>query len=159
MVATALRNTMAQFYLCTLFVLISSRLVPVVVAQNLTETIWSSVIVTRNGDSIPVIMSDPNVLLTPLGSQQLHSTGAFFRDRYISGNDAIPSISKSEIDDIQTYSLSLLANNVEASAQAFIQGLYPPVLSVSPTSLFANGTPISSPLGTLSPNALSFIDN
>ncbi|MCJ1248941.1 hypothetical protein MMC30_006162 [Trapelia coarctata] len=139
---------MAQFYLCTLFVLISSRFIPVVVAQNLTETVWSSVIVTRNGDSIPLVSSSPTVL-TPLGAQQLYSTGALFRDRYINGNNAIPDISKSEIDNTQTFSLSLLADYVEASAQAFIQGLYPPVQNtiISPTSVLANGSTISPPLG------------
>ena len=140
---------MARFYCCTLFVLIYSRLVPVVVAQNLTETIWSSVIVTRNGDSIPLISSSPTVL-TPLGAQQLYSSGALFRDRYINSNSAIPGLSKSAIDNSQTFSLSLLADYVEASAQAFIQGLYPPVINTinSPISLLANGSTVSPPLGT-----------
>lgn len=144
------RTTVAQFFLSTLAVLISARLIPHVVAQNLPETIWSSVLVTRNGDSIPLISSSPAVL-TPLGAQQMFSTGALFRDRYLSGNSTIPAISKSEIDSTQTLALSLLAEYVESSAQAFMQGLYPPDQNtiISSTSRLANGTTISPPLGKL----------
>lgn len=141
---------MAPFFLSTLIVLISSHLIPHVVAQNLTETVWSSVVVTRNGDSIPLISSNPTVL-TPLGAQQLYSAGALFRDRYLNGNSTIPSISKSEIDNTQTFALSLLAEYVESSAQAFMQGLYPPDPNtiISSLSRLANGTTISPPLGKL----------
>ena len=124
------------------------------------ETVWSSVIITRNGDSIPLISNEPTVV-TPLGAQQMFSAGTLFRDRYITGttpgnNLTIPGISMYEIDNTQTFALSLLHDYVTASAQAFIQGLYPPLNNsfstddpiISPESLLANSTQVSFPLGT-----------
>ena len=130
-------------------------------ASNGSETIWSSVVITRNGDSIPLISNDPTVL-TPLGAQQLFSAGASFRDRYIAPSDAaaygeyiINEISTYQIDNSQTFALSLLDEYVAASAQAFVQGLYPPLNSsfisedpiITSVSLLANGSNIAFPLG------------
>ncbi|MCJ1286362.1 hypothetical protein MMC26_005707 [Xylographa opegraphella] len=132
-----------------------------VTASNGSETIWSSVVITRNGDSIPLIANEPTVL-TPLGAQQLYSAGALFRNRYIAPSDAVTyaqyiinDISTYEIDNSQTFALSLLDEYVAASAQAFIQGLYPPLTESFPSgnpiitavSLLANGSNIAFPLG------------
>ena len=122
------------------------------------ETVWSSVIVTRNGDSVPLIANEPTVV-TPLGAQQMFTAGTLFRDRYITGatpgNLTIPGISMYQIDNSQTFALSLLDEYVAASAQAFIQGLYPPLNNsfstadpiITPESLLANSTNIAFPLG------------
>jgi hypothetical protein len=129
-------------------------------AQSTTEVIWGSVIITRNGDSIPLISNDPTTL-TPLGAQQLYSAGALFRERYIEptnenvGNYTIPGISAFLIDNTQTFTLASLDEYVVSSAQAFIQGLYPPIQDnlgaadalITPESLLANGTNIAFPLG------------
>lgn len=130
-------------------------------AVSNTETIWSSVVITRNGDSIPLI-SDQLITLTPLGAQQLFSAGAFFRDRYIAptnisayGDYIINGISTYSIDNTQTFSLSTQDEYVIASAQAFIQGLYPPLNHsfasedpiITSVSLLANGTNTAFPLG------------
>ena len=142
--------------------LLSAVFTGAVVASNGSETIWSSVVITRNGDSIPLISNEPTVL-TPLGAQQLFSAGAVFRDRYIAPSDVatygeyiINGISTYQIDNTQTFALSLLEEYVAASAQAFIQGLYPPLINsfptadsiITPVSLLANGSNIAFPLGT-----------
>ncbi|MCJ1290183.1 hypothetical protein MMC34_001719 [Xylographa carneopallida] len=141
--------------------LLSALFHSAVVASNGSETIWSSVVITRNGNSIPLIANEPTVL-TPLGAQQLFSAGAVFRNRYIAPSDAatfgeyiINEISTYNIDNTQTVALSLLDEYVAASAQAFIQGLYPPLTNsfpsadpiITPISLLANGSNIAFPLG------------
>ncbi|MCJ1321599.1 hypothetical protein MMC15_006944 [Xylographa vitiligo] len=133
----------------------------VVALNDTSETIWSSVVITRNGDSIPLIANEPTVL-TPLGAQQLFSAGALFRNRYIAPTDVatyaeyiIDEISTYQLDNSQTFTLSLLDEYVAASAQAFIQGLYPPLINSFPSgdpiitdvSLLANGSNIAFPLG------------
>lgn len=136
---------MAPFFLCMLVVLGFAQ---VMLAANVNETIWSSIVVIRNGDSSPLISDGPTTL-TPLGAQQMYAAGSSFRDRYITGNTSIQGISKSEIDNVETFTLSLLRDYVASSAQAFIQGLYPPVQNTifSPTALLANGSSIVAPLG------------
>ena len=144
--------------------LLSALFHSAVVASNGSETIWSSVVITRNGNSIPLIANEPTVL-TPLGAQQLFSAGAVFRNRYIAPSDAatfgeyiINEISTYNIDNTQTVALSLLDEYVAASAQAFIQGLYPPLTNsfpsadpiITPISLLANGSNIAFPLGQCS---------
>ncbi|MCJ1383167.1 hypothetical protein MMC17_006280 [Xylographa soralifera] len=142
-------------------VVLSALFQGAVIASNGSETIWSSVVITRNGDSIPLISNDPTVL-TPLGAQQLFSAGALFRNRYIAPSDAatngeyiINEISPNQIDNSQTFALSLLDEYVAVSAQAFIQGLYPPLTNsfpsanpiITPVSLLVNGSNIGFPLG------------
>ena len=130
---------------------------PLAVAGSI-ETVWSSVIITRNGDSVPLIANEPTVV-TPLGAQQMFAAGALFRDRYITGaapgNLTINGISMYQIDNSQTFALALLDEYVTASAQAFIQGLYPPLNNsfstddpiITPESLLANSTQVAFPLG------------
>ena len=124
-----------------------------------TETIWSSVVVTRYGDRTPLISPQLSVL-TPLGAQQLYSAGSLFRDRYIAppspGSDRllqIDGISPFEIDVTQTFVQSTIDEFTLASAQAFMQGLYPPVNSLGLSSilnseyLLSNGSNVQFPLG------------
>ena len=139
---------------------LSTCLVVLVHGQvNANETIWSSVILTRYGDRTPLISQDQSVL-TPLGAQQLYSSGAMFRQRYIAPSDdnvgsdhVIDGISTYEIDSTQVFTMSTADQFVVASAQAFIQGLYPPLnLSSShpvlnDMSILANGSNIDFPLG------------
>ncbi|MCJ1480367.1 hypothetical protein MMC06_000522 [Schaereria dolodes] len=119
------------------------------------ETIWSSVVLTRYGDRTPWISPDTQVL-TPLGAQQLYSTGGSFRERYIApptnqlgGTLAIAGISPNDLDSNQIFTRSTVDEFIVASAQAFMQGLYPPSNnSLSNTmSVLANGDIIDFPLG------------
>ena len=120
------------------------------------ETIWSSVIYNYYGDRTPLVLPVQNVL-TPLGGQQLYSVGSFFRDRYVvpnanASNSAINGLSKDELDTTQTSVMSSVDEFVVSSAQAFMQGLYPPRNTSSrtllnPMSILANGSIVDFPLG------------
>ena len=128
-------------------------------AQVTEEIIWSSVIFTRYGDRTPIIAPQESVL-TSVGAQQLYSVGSYFRNRYIAPLDqgaaassAINGISKYEVDSTQVFTMSTVDEHIATSAQAFLQGLYPP-LSISSNntgnnsmSILANGSNIESPLG------------
>ncbi|KAI9779290.1 MAG: hypothetical protein M1835_004745 [Candelina submexicana] len=128
--------------------------------RTLTETVYGSVIFTRYGERTPLISSLDNVL-TPFGAQQLHSAGQQFRSRYItplSGstdgsvvtNSSIMGISPRTINNSQIYAASLVDEYVVNSAQAFLQGLYPPanVTDVNAAqSILANGSVTVNPLG------------
>ena len=124
-----------------------------------SETIWSSVVVTLYGDRIPLLSPELSIL-TPLGAQDLYDAGALFRQRYIapsngSGSDIllIDGISPFEIDNIQVLAQSLLEIFVLQSAQAFLQGLYPPVdqtpnnaTLLADDYLLSNGSSVQYPL-------------
>ena len=120
------------------------------------ETIWSSVIYSYHGERTPLILPVQNVL-TPSGAQQLYAAGAFFRDRYVAPNAneshlAIKDLSEDELDSTQTSVKSALDEYTVASAQAFMQGLYPPLNTSSrtllnPMSVLANGSIVNFPLG------------
>ena len=131
----------------------------VVEAQTvLREQIWSTVIYTLYGDRTPYILPQTNVL-TPLGAQQLHRAGAIFRDRYVAPppditnvNVAIQGISAHQLNVDQITIQTLADQFIVASAQAFMQGLYPP-LHVSSNTTFisgqselANGSNVVAPL-------------
>ena len=119
-------------------------------------TVWSSVIFSRTGERTPLLLD--NARLTSLGAQQQHEAGAFFRERYIStfgssdGIDSAPiqGLNANELDGDQLYVMALDQQYNQASAQAFVQGLYPPYsLSgndsettrlLDPEGLLANGS-------------------
>lgn len=109
------------------------------------ETIWSSVIYTYYGDRTPLVWPVQNVL-TSLGAQQLYSAGSYFRRRYlgetrdgVQSGPAINKISTEALDNSEIFILSSFAQYVEASAIAFMQGLYPPTnISLKGTSALAS---------------------
>lgn len=140
-------------------------LLPLTVAQQDKQyTVWSSVIFSRTGDRTPLILGDIPTTLTSLGAQQAYSAGAFFRNRYIAsvpnlfdnsseseaqGIDKAPlwGLSAESVDVQQLYAQALDTQASVASAQAFLQGFYPPfvlnesmALTMDPTSVLANGT-------------------
>ncbi|KAI9821975.1 MAG: hypothetical protein M1827_002557 [Pycnora praestabilis] len=122
-----------------------------------TETIYGAVIFTRYGERSPLILSEPNVL-TPVGAQQLYSAGTFFRNRYLTPpanandgsvmtNSSVLGISTHNIDNSQIYAMSLVDEYITGSAQAFMQGLYPPVdMILTSDNHLANGSIIDYPL-------------
>lgn len=119
------------------------------------EIIWSSVVYNYHGERTPLILPVQSVL-TPLGAQQLYAVGSFFRDRYVASkmnesNLAINGLSKDELDNAQVSSMSTSGEFIVASAQAFMQGLYPPLnissrTLLNPMSVLANGSIIDFPL-------------
>jgi hypothetical protein len=121
-------------------------------------TVWSSVMFTRTGERTPATLGNISTQLTSLGAQQLYTSGSFFRERYLTsmgstnGVDSAPISGISvDIPDVnQIYLFGLNLQYTAASAQAFMQGFYPPFQLTSndsqiqheldPLSILANGS-------------------
>ncbi|RAH69652.1 uncharacterized protein BO66DRAFT_471881 [Aspergillus aculeatinus CBS 121060] len=128
-------------------------------AQNLKEQVWAVFAYTLHGDSVPTALPRESVV-TPYGASELYTAGSAFRDRYIAihSTDVSPS---TRIERISSYVLAdedidILATtdpSVIASAQAFMQGLYPALNETydaqffDPIFLMSNGTVTTGPLG------------
>ncbi|OAX80224.1 hypothetical protein ACJ72_05450 [Emergomyces africanus] len=120
--------------------------------------IWSSVVYTLYGDSTPRALPYSQTL-TPWGAQQLVGVGSAFRNRYLE-NDQLPENPGTRIGGISPVTLvndeltilSMADQYVSASAQAFMQGFYPPTPNSSnnttPRDLanIVNGTSVDFPL-------------
>ncbi|EFR00270.1 hypothetical protein MGYG_03273 [Nannizzia gypsea CBS 118893] len=99
--------------------------------DNNQQLTWGSVVFTINGETVPLGAVGANSL-TPVGAQQLAGAGRTFRERYITSNrnhgvafadiSWLSTILKN--DEIEVSSTP--EPNVVTSAQAFMQGLYPP---------------------------------
>jgi len=132
----------------------------IVSAATLRQQVLSSFVFTRYGDRTPLYLDNDISILTPFGAQQMYNVGSRFRDRYLTSTfDALDS---TVIRDISHYQLnadeiSILTTDNQyaiASAQAFMQGLYPPLADASNqnytheagVSNLANGTNVVAPL-------------
>ncbi|RAK99036.1 uncharacterized protein BO80DRAFT_426845 [Aspergillus ibericus CBS 121593] len=128
-------------------------------AQDLKEQVWAVFAYTLYGDRVPTALPRPNIL-TPYGANGLYAAGSAFRDRYVaihstdvSPSTRIESISSYALEDEDLDILSTTDPSVIASAQAFMQGLYPPLNETydvqypDPSYLMANGTYATAPMG------------
>ncbi|KAJ8063249.1 hypothetical protein OCU04_008480 [Sclerotinia nivalis] len=137
----------------TLFLLPSISLVNA--QSNMVPITWSSVVYTYYGEMTPTIVNATTPTLTPLGATQLYNSGSIIRDRYLSSTATqltlglpINGLSDRYIINNQLQVWSTGDEYVVGSAQAFMQGLYPPVPGVRGTdSVLANGSVINYPLG------------
>lgn len=142
--------------------LLAALSLPSASAQTTSRyTVWSSVIFSRTGERTPEILGSQPVTLTSLGALQQQANGQFFRQRYfesfnnfttINGVGPAPLTGMSpEIPDVQKLYVQALDEQAHiGSAQAFLQGLYPPVSfagnssqiqqMVDPTSRLGNGS-------------------
>lgn len=130
-------------------------------------TVWASVIFARTGERTPEVLGTEPVTLTSVGAQQQYANGQFFRQRYFESYNNFSTTNgigpapitgmNPEIPDVQKlYVQALDTQSTVASAQAFLQGLYPPVsfggnesevqAMVDPTSRLANDTYVTPPL-------------
>ena len=134
-------------------------------AQNdLNYTVWSSVIFSRTGERTPAVLGDIPTQLTTLGAQQQYSAGSFFRERYLGSVGSTDGVDSGPIAGLSAYTpdiqqLYVLAIDMQttiASAQAFLQGFYPPfnltsndteVRMLNPTSILANNSYVCSSAG------------
>lgn len=114
----------------------------------------------RTGERTPLIAGSPK--LSALGAQQMHTLGQMFRGRYINGDNGnsgigqepIIGLSADILNDDQLSIQTLDEPYLVASAQAFMQGLYPPYTISSnstghmgdETGILANGSVIDYPL-------------
>jgi hypothetical protein len=121
-------------------------------------TVLSSVVFVRSGERTPQILGTEPSILTSLGAQQAYTAGSFFRDRYVSSTSSRSGVEKAPMrglsansyDPRQMYILAVDTHPAAATAQAFMQGFYPPyVLNestaalVEPSSVLANESYVS----------------
>lgn len=142
---------MASFFVTAILAFSSASLV----ASQEQQITWGTVILSLYGERIPVIANTfPS--LTPLGGKQAFAAGSVIRTRYIegpgtsiTGSYPIPGLSVNAIDNSQLYLLARDDYYVAGSAQAFMQGVYPPLgdAYVDEESILANGTLVQYPLG------------
>lgn len=136
--------------------------------QDLQKT-WGSIAFTISGETTPVLLSSTAPHLTPLGANQLHDAGSLLRSRFLEiGNTSllatvsvIEGISPTRIDNTQINVLATDEEWVSVGAQAFMQGLYPPLdqIYVDGENVLVNGTLEEWPLnGYQYPNIQTFSD-
>ncbi|KAF1944502.1 phosphoglycerate mutase-like protein [Clathrospora elynae] len=110
----------------------------------------------RTGERTPLLRDSPQKL-TALGANQMHELGQNFRSRYIAGDspgllgvEHIAGMSPDVLDNNQILVQTLELPHLVSSAQAFMQGLYPPHGMANgtgdATGLLANGTIMDYPL-------------
>ncbi|KAF1915125.1 histidine phosphatase superfamily [Ampelomyces quisqualis] len=114
----------------------------------------------RSGERTPTLQ-DGTPVLTALGAQQMFTLGQNLRTRYISGNapaglgvQRIAGMSEDGLDNNQIMVQTSDQQHLISSAQAFMQGLYPPrnIANSNGTQgsaggLLSNGSAIDYPLG------------
>ena len=130
-------------------------------AQTNPYTVLSSVVFIRSGEHTPQILTRSPATLTSLGAQQAYKAGSFLRDRYVSsttsrsGIDKAPlrGLSANSFNPAEVYVLAQDDHPTAATAQAFMQGLYPPLVLnetmaslVDSTSVLANNSYVILPL-------------
>lgn len=131
-------------------------------ASPYNTRVHSSVIFTRTGEHTPHLGSNAIPSLTSYGAQQLYAIGGAFRDRYMGYSsesnplaiNRLVGISNYSIDNSELRVMTLDEEYLIASAQAFMQGLYPPftlsqgqAAQLDPTSVLANSSYVEYPLG------------
>lgn len=116
-----------------------------------TEKVWGVFAFTVFGDSTPGAVTGSRTL-TGYGASEMAAAAAAFRYRYVStaGSDGsssgIQNISPSILDSNDVRVLSTADQYIAASAQAFMQGLYPPVDMNTTDAQLANGSYAQTPL-------------
>ncbi|KAF3384963.1 hypothetical protein F1880_002681 [Penicillium rolfsii] len=127
-----------------------------VTAQDYTEKIWGVFAYTVHGDSTPNVLAEAHPrFLSDYGANQLAAAGAAFRERYLSSggsinvsDSAIQYLSATVLDSKDVDILATTDQFVIASAQAFMQGLYPPLgqSGLVPSETTGNSSSDLSPL-------------
>lgn len=105
------------------------------------ETILGAYVFHRHGDRTPKALPPTN--LTTLGYEQVYTSGQYYRSRYLSGNSKIRGINEDEVKLSQLQVQAPVDNVLQNSAMGFLQGLYPPVRTVS---TLANGQSVQAPM-------------
>lgn len=115
-------------------------------AEVLAETVLGAYIFHRHGDR--TTKSYKPTSLTALGAEQVYTSGAWYRNRYIASNSSNPILNiASDIALLSQMSITAPVDNVlQASAEGFTQSLYPPAGSAAYETL-ANGDEVQAPLG------------
>ncbi|KAI1499640.1 histidine acid phosphatase-like protein [Biscogniauxia marginata] len=110
------------------------------------ETVLGIYIFSRHGDRTPKSLAPAN--LTSLGADEVFDAGTYYRNRYVASDASSPIFGLSH--DIAVAHQMTVTSPVDTvlqnSAQAFMQGLYPPVGTLS-TQELASDTSVEAPFG------------
>lgn len=109
------------------------------------DTVLGVFIFSRHGDRTS--KSNPPANLTTLGYEEVFTSGQYFHQRYIASNSST-RIYGMNSDIVKASQITVDAPNdlvLDDSAAGFLQGLYPPVGSLSSETL-RNGTLVNAPL-------------
>ncbi|KAI8956343.1 phosphoglycerate mutase-like protein [Xylaria longipes] len=111
-----------------------------------TETVLGLYIFSRHGDRTPKALAPTN--LTSLGAEEVYTSGSYYRSKYVASDATSPILGLSrDIAALTQLSVTAPVDNVlQSSAQAFLQGLYPPAGDFS-TQELRNDTNTTAPLG------------
>jgi hypothetical protein len=103
----------------------------------------------RTGERTPRLRNDTQTL-TSVGANQMLALGQKFRTKFVSGTESIAGLSKDILDNDQIWVQTLDTPYLVSSAQAFMQGLYPPHdmnnATGDATGVLADGTSVDYPL-------------
>lgn len=99
----------------------------------------------RTGERTPILRNDTQILTT-VGATQMHALGQKLRSKYVTGAGSIAGVSKDVLDNDQIWVQTLDTPYLVSSAQAFMQGLYPPQEASNATEVLADGTSVDYPL-------------
>ncbi|KAI0437815.1 putative histidine acid phosphatase [Xylaria telfairii] len=111
-----------------------------------SETVLGLYVFSRHGDRTPKALAPTN--LTSLGAEEVYASGKYYRNKYVASDATSPILGLSR-DTAALTQLTVTApvdNVLQSSAQAFLQGLYPPAGSFS-TQELRNDTNVTAPLG------------
>ena len=109
------------------------------------ETVLGVYIFHRHGDRTPKSYAPVN--MTSLGAEQCFSSGSWYRNRYVASDASTPIFGLSH-DIALPHQMTVTAPvdaNLQNAAQVFLQGLYPPIGTLSEQTL-ANGSTVEAPL-------------
>ncbi|KAK6359660.1 hypothetical protein TWF696_000804 [Orbilia brochopaga] len=111
-------------------------------AAQAAETILGVYILSRHGDRTD--KSHPPTKLTNLGYSQILASGQYYRGRYVSevAPHKIHNLSSDEVVNSQVYVSTTDDIVLLNSAQAFLQGLYPPI-GVRSSETLRDGTVVA----------------
>jgi hypothetical protein len=103
----------------------------------------------RTGERTPVLRDNVQALTT-VGANQMYALGQKLRTKFVSGTESIAGLSKDVLNNDQIWVQTLDAPYLVSSAQAFMQGLYPPHdinnATGDNTGVLADGSSIDYPL-------------
>lgn len=121
-------------------------LVTLFTTEIVAETVLGAYIFHRHGDRTS--KSWPPTLLTALGADQVFTSGTWFRNRYIASNSTAPILNVApDLAVLAQLAITAPVDNVlQASANVFTQGLYPPAGTAADQTL-ADGTSTQAPFG------------
>lgn len=125
--------------------------IPAALAHH--EQTLSIFVFHRHGDRTAKAHSPTR--LTELGQHQVLTAGDYFRDKYITSDYPIHAVSQRVVVQNQINVEAPVDTVLQTSAQAFLQGLYPPVDDSVGTQELANGTKVFSPLNLIPVNQVS----